>query len=309
MKLSVISSAYNEKDVLPFFLDRTEEVCNVLFKDGQITDYEIFIVDDGSADNTWEIIKEHNKINCRVKGVRLSRNFGQHSAILAGIDCAEGDFVVFMDPDLQAQPEDIPKLLREFSMGFEMVWGVTKDRKDTLMVKLGSKIFYWLFNKIAGVKVPREPVIAGAGKKAVQYIRQLREIRQFSLAQWVYVGFKTSYVDVDKKERFKGTKKYNLIKRINLAIVGIVGFSKLPLKIANFLGFSMSLTGFIMGGYMIAKKLLMGIAVPGYASIIASIMFFFGLQFLILGIIGEYIGIIIDEVKRRPIYIVEEVLK
>lgn len=309
MILSVISSAYNEKDVLHFFLDRTEEVCNVLFKDGQITDYEIFIVDDGSTDNTWETIKEHNKKNCRIKGIRLSRNFGQHSAILAGIDHADGDFVVFLDPDLQAQPEDIPKLLREFSMGFEMVWGVSKDRKDTLMVKLGSKMFYWLFNKIAGVKVPREPVIAGAGKKAVQYIRQLREVRQFSLAQWVYVGFKTSYVDVDKKERFRGTKKYNLTKRINLALTGIVGFSKLPLKIANFLGFFMSFAGFVMGFYIIARKVLFGIAVPGYTSIIASITFFFGLQFLILGIMGEYLGVIIDEVKRRPIYIVEEVLK
>jgi dolichol-phosphate mannosyltransferase len=309
MKLSIISSAFNEEEVLPHFISRAEGVCNLLVKEGRVVDYEIVIIDDGSIDNTWEIVRENHGRNSRIKGVKFSRNFGQHSSILAGLDHTDGDFVVFLDSDLQAQPEDIPKLWQEFSKGYDMVWGVAKERRDNVLVKVGSKAFYWIFNKIAGMKLPKEPVIAGASRSAVQHIRKLREVRQFSLAQWVYVGFKTSYVEVDKKERFKGAKKYNFIKRFNLAVVSIVGFSKLPLKISNFLGFIMSFVGLALGCYMIGRKFLMGIAVPGYASIIASIMFFFGLQFLILGIMGEYIGIIIDEVKRRPVYIVEELFK
>ncbi|UCF87129.1 MAG: glycosyltransferase family 2 protein [Nitrospiraceae bacterium] len=309
MKLSIISSAFNEAEVLPHFLSRSENICNLLVQEGPVTNYEIVIVDDGSTDDTWKILQENHTRNSLIKGLKFSRNFGQHSSILAGLDHADGDFVVFLDPDLQAQPEDIPKLLQESFRGYDMVWGVARERRDNLLVKGGSKLFYWMFNKIAGVKVPREPVIACASRRAVNYITKLREARQFSLAQWVYVGFKTSYVMVDKKERIKGKMKYSLLRRANLAVVGIVGFSKLPLKISNFLGFIMSFVGLALGCYMIGRKLLLGIAVPGYASIIASIMFFFGLQFLILGIMGEYIGIIIDEVKGRPVYILEEILK
>ncbi len=308
VKLSIISPAYNEEDVLPYFFERGERVCESLLKCGDIKDYEIIIVNDGSMDTTWDIIKENHKRNPKIKGVKFSRNFGHHSAILAGLDHANGDLVVYMDSDLQAQPEDIPKLLKEFSKGFNMVWGVAKKREDNFVIRLGSKFFYGIFNKITGVRVPKQPIMAGASKLAAKHIKQLREIRQFSLAQWTYVGLKTSYIEVDKKERFKGEIKYNWAKRFNLALDGIVGFSKFPLKISSYLGFVMSFVGFSFGIYMICKKLIFGGVVPGYTSIIATITFLFGVLFLILGIIGEYMGIIIDEVKKRPIYIVEEVL-
>lgn len=309
MKLSIISSAYNEEEVLPYFIKRTEKVCEDLLKDLVIKDYEVIIVDDGSIDNTWNIIKQHNKSNSHIKGVKFSRNFGHHSAVLAGLDHAKGDFMVFMDSDLQSQPEDVPKLLQEFFKGFDVVWGIAKERRDSFLIKFISKIFYWVFNKIARVKIFKETVMAGCSRLAVKHIRKLREARQFSPALWMYVGFKSTSIEVDKKERFRGAIKYNFFKRANLAIVGVVGFSQLPLKISNFLGFIMSFIGFALGFYIIARKLLLGIPVPGYASLIATITFFFGLQFLILGIMGEYIGIIIDEVKRRPIYIVEKILE
>jgi dolichol-phosphate mannosyltransferase len=309
MKLSIISPAYNEDEVLPHFIGRTEKVCDNLLKSQAITDYEIIIIDDGSTDNTWGVIDKNHRRNANIRGVKFSRNFGQHSSILAGLDHADGDFVVFLDSDLQAQPEDIPNLLQESFKGYDMVWGVARERKDTFIIRASSRIFYWIFNKIAGVRVPKEPIIACASKRAVNHIRKLREVRQFSLAQWVYVGFKTTYIEVDKKERLKGEVKYNFLKRANLAVISIVGFSKLPLQISNFIGFFMSLIGLGLGFFMVSLKLFLGIPVPGYASIIAAITFFFGIQFMILGIMGEYIGIIMDEVKRRPIYIVEEILE
>jgi dolichol-phosphate mannosyltransferase len=309
MKLSIISPAYNEEEVLPYFFERIEKVCESLIVGREIKDYEVVIVNDGSTDNTWNIIEESHLRNQRIKALKFSRNFGHHAAITAGLEYARGDFVIYMDCDLQAQPEDAPKLLREYLKGIDVVWGVAKERKDTFLIKLGSRIFYWIFNTIAGMKIPKEPVIAGCSKVVAENIKRLKEVRQFSLAQWTYVGFKTSFIEVDKKERYKGKMKYRLLKRVNLALIGLIGFSKLPLKISSFIGFFMSFVGFIFGLYIVIRKLIFGISVPGYASLLASITFFFGIQFLILGIIGEYIGIIIDEVKRRPSYIIEAVLE
>ncbi len=308
MKLSIISPAYNEEEVIPYFIERTENVCEGLLKKQIIKDYEVIIIDDGSTDNTWNIIEKNYLRNTKIRGIKFSRNFGHHSAVTAGLDYVKGDFVIYMDSDLQAQPEDIPKLLREFSKGFEIIWGVAKERKDGPLVVLGSKVFYWIFNKISGIKVPKEAVIVGCSRTVAENIKRLKEIRQFSLAQWTYVGFKTSFIEVDKKERFKGKVKYNFPKRINLALVGLIGFSKFPLKISSFIGFAMSFTGFLLGFYILLRKLLFGISAPGYASLFIAITIFFGIQFLILGIMGEYIGIIIDEVKKRPIYIIEEIL-
>jgi dolichol-phosphate mannosyltransferase len=309
MKLSLISPAYNEEEVLPYFITRVEDVFNNLLKNNDIDDYEIILINDGSTDHSWDIIKESRMKNSKIKGIRFSRNFGHHSAISAGLDYAQGDFVVYMDSDLQAQPEDIPRILQEFQRGFDIVWGVSKERKDTFFIMLGSKVFYWIFNKISGVKVPKKAVIAGCSKIVADNIKRLQETRQFSLAQWTYVGFKTSSVEVDKQERLRGAKKYGFFKRVNLALVGLVGFSKFPLKISSFIGFIMSIIGFSSGLYVILRKIILGISMEGYASLFAAITFFFGILFLILGIMGEYIGIIVDEVKRRPVYIVAEVLE
>lgn len=308
MKLSIVSPAYNEEEVLPYFFERVEKVCNGLMEQGGIKNYELIIIDDGSLDSTWNIITEAHHRNSNIKGVRFSRNFGHHSTTVAGIDHAQGDFVIFMDSDLQAQPEDIPKLLQEFRKGFEIVWGVAKTREDNLFIKLSAKIYYWLFNKIAGVRILKENVMAGCSKVAAKHISQLREARQFAPAIWQYVGFKSSVVEIDKKKRFKGTMKYNFRKRMNLARVSVLGFSKFPLQISSVIGFFMSFIGILLGCYIVFVKLFYGIPVPGYASLFASIAFLLGIQFLILGVIGEYIGIIIDEVKKRPIYIIEEIL-
>lgn len=308
MKLSIISAAYNEEEVLPRFIDRCERVGERLLGETRIEDYEVIIVNDGSTDNTWEIIRESHKRNQRIKGVRFSRNFGHHGAITAGLDFAKGDFIVYLDSDLQAQPEDIPGIFEEFLRGFDVVWGVARARKDSWSIQLGSRFFYWIFNKIAGVSIPREAVIAGCSKIVAENIKRLREVRQFALAQWAYVGFRTSFVEVEKKEREGGSVKYSLAKRANLALAGLIGFSKLPLKIASLVGCVMSFVGIALGVYIVFRKLAYGISIAGYASLFAAITFFFGIQFLLLWILGEYLGIVVDEVKKRPVYIIAEVV-
>jgi dolichol-phosphate mannosyltransferase len=303
-----MSPAYNEEEVLPFFIERAEKVCDGLVESKQINDYEILIINDGSFDGTWDIIKSNNKRNAKIKGIKFSRNFGHHNAISAGLDYVKGDFIVFLDSDLQAQPEDIPKLLEENSNGSDIVWGVAKTRDDRWLARYGSKLFYWIFNKMSGLKIPKDPVIAGISRRAANQIIRMQEIRHFSLAQWVYVGFKTSFIELEKKERFAGEIKYTFLKRMNLAIVSLVGFSKIPLKISSYIGFAMSFIGLMLGFMIVLRKLMFGVSIlAGYASLFSAITFLFGMQFLILGIMGEYIGIIIDEVKRRPKYIVEEI--
>ena len=308
MKVSIISPAYNEEEVLPFFIERVEKVCETLWNNSVVKDYEVLIIDDGSVDNTWAIIKTAHARNKKIRGIKFSRNFGHHGTTVAGLDYASGDFLIFMDSDLQALPEDIPKLLDEYAKGNDVVWGVARERKDHFLVTVTSKLFYWFFNKIAGVKIFKENVMAGCSKVAAGHIKNMREARQFAPAIWKYVGFRNSVIELEKKERFRGSVKYTFLKRLNLALVSVVGFSKFPLKISSFVGFMMSVIGVSLGLYIVYRKISYGIPVPGYTSLFAAIMFFLGIQFLILGIMGEYIGIILDEVKKRPIYITEELL-
>jgi polyisoprenyl-phosphate glycosyltransferase len=304
-KLSIISAAFNEENILPVFIERTVKVCSGLVDSEDLDSYELIIVDDGSNDKTWQTIEDSHMENSNIKGLKLSRNFGQHAAIMAGLDQAEGDYMIYLDSDLQAQPEDIPKILRELCGGCDVAWGVASERNDGIVAKVGSKIFSWFFRKASKLHIPGNAVIGACSRSAADNIRQLREFNRFSLGLWSYVGFKTAYVDVEKKSRFSGPARYNFMRRLKLAISSIVGFSAFPLRLASLLGFVMACVGILLGSYVIYRKLFLGIALAGYASLFAVITFFAGLQFLLLGIIGEYVGIILSEVKRRPIYIVE----
>lgn len=284
-------------------------MCEKLLKESEIEDYEILVVDDGSKDKTWNLIKENHERNSRVKGIKFSKNFGHHSAITACFDFSEGDFTIFMDSDLQAQPEDFPKLIKEFKNGFDVVWGVASEREDSFLVKLTAKYFYKFFNKVTGINTPRDIVFACFSKKVILSIREFREFKRYSHAIWSYVGYKNSIVKVRKEGRFTGEIKYSFTKRISLAIVSLIGFSKFPLRMVSIIGFVTSAFSIVLSIYMILKKLFLGIDTKGFAAIIVTISFFFGILFLILGIIGEYIGIMLDEVKNRPLYLTEEILK
>lgn len=308
MKLSVISPAYNEEEVLPYYFDQVEKVCNRLMTEGIISDYEIIIIDDGSTDDTWNIIHTSNKKNGHIRGIKLSRNFGHHNAISAGLMQSEGDFTILMDADLQANPDHIPDFINAFRNGSDMVWGIAKQRKGDFLVTLGSQIYYWFFNKISGIKIPKNAIMIAASRRALDQILKLKEVRQFTIAQWMYVGFKTSYIPMERRSRLKGSAKYTFLNRIRLALISIVGFSKVPLKISSWLGFMMFLVGTSSGIYIIIRKVFYGISVSGYASLFSAMTMLFGVQFFILGIIGEYMGIVIDEVKSRPRFVIEETL-
>lgn len=308
-KLSVITTAFNEEVGLHHFVDRVSSVCRELVTSGIISDYEIVIVDDGSFDKTWDSIRQAHEKNKCVHGIRFTRNFGHHAAIMAALDHATGAHIIYMDSDLQAQPEEIPRLLQKFQAGYDVVWGVAAHRQDSWVATIGSRVFRWLFKRFSKFDLPRNAVMGGCSRRAAESIKQLREFNRFSLAIWSYVGFKTAQVIVEKKKRLAGNSKYSILQRVKLAVASIVGFSIFPLKIASILGFVMASVGILLGTYVIYRKIVLGIALAGYASLFAAITFFAGLQFLILGILGEYIGIIMSEVKGRPAYLVEQILE
>jgi polyisoprenyl-phosphate glycosyltransferase len=308
IKLSIISAAYNEESVLPFFIESVVNVCRNLIKTKQISNYEIMLVDDGSIDNTWAIIERAHAGNKRIKGIHFSRNFGHHSAIAAGLDHADGDIIVYMDSDLQAQPEDIPAIIAQFNKGYDMVWGTASKRNDSFIASAGSRLFHWLFNKVTRLKLPNQVVISACSRKAADHIKKLGEFNRFSLALWTFVGFKTACLPVTKNCRLRGEKKYNILSRSRLAISSLVSYSTFPLRLSSILGFVMAIIGITLSCYIVYRKLFLDIPFPGYTSVFAAITFFSGIQFLILGIMGEYIGIIMTETKRRPIYIIENKL-
>ncbi len=308
MKLSVVAPAYNEEEVLPEFINRVTSLLELLMKSGKITDWELIIVDDGSTDNTWNIIREAHSRNPRIKGIKLSRNFGHHNAITAGLRSSKGDLTIFMDSDLQARPEDIPLILDEYLNGYEVIWGIASEREDSLFVKLTSKLFAKLFNKMSPVYVPGDVVMVGFSKRALNYINEIREVDRYLDGLWAYVGFRSKEVKLKKEARKGGKPKYTFSKRLKLALYATISFTKGPLRLATYLGIFSAILGLSLGIYIIIKKLVWNTTLPGYASIFSAITIFFSMNFIILGIIGEYIGVLVDEVKSRPLYIVEEEL-
>ncbi len=270
-------------------------------------EFEIILVDDYSPDNSWTEIERLSGIHPEVKGIKLSRNFGQHYAITAGLDTAKGDWIIVMDCDLQDRPEEIPNLLRKAEEGYDVVLARRANRQDGFFKRLASKIFYRTLAWLTGST--QDESIANFGiyhRKVIREIVGMREsIRYFpTMVKWV--GFRQTTLDVFHAERGEGSSNYGFKRLFNLALDIMLAYSDKPIRLTVKLGLLIALTGFLFALYTLYKYLHGDIVVAGYASLIISLWMLAGFLLITLGVVGLYIGKTFEGVKNRPIYIVEK---
>jgi polyisoprenyl-phosphate glycosyltransferase len=300
--LSIVSPVYKAEKIIDELVGRlTAEL-------SKITDsYEIVLVEDSGPDNSWDKIVENCKKDPHVKGIKFSRNFGQHHAITAGLDYCVGEWVVVMDCDLQDRPEEIINLYTEAQKGYDVVYARRKQRQDKFIKRMTSQLFYFVFSYLSGSK--QDGTVANFGiyhRKVIDAINTMREpLRVFSaMSRWV--GFKHSSVDVEHASRFEGTTSYNWSRLIDFALDYAISYSQKPLRLAIKLGLTISCLSVVYTIYVIIKYYLGIITQAGYTSLVISIWFLSGLIIFILGIVGLYVGKTFEGIKNRPIYIINK---
>lgn len=303
MLLSIVSPVYQAKNHIHELINRISNTLN------NISEYEIILVDDASTDSSWEEIVKYSAENPQVKGIRLSRNFGQHYAIIAGLEHANGNLIVVMDCDLQDIPEEIPALLAKVNEGYDIVFARRVIRQDHYLKKLYSKLFYHLFSFMTGTRQTSEIANFGIFKKEViRSVLSMKDSIKYFPAMVQWVGFNKTSIEVRHSKREHDKSSYTLGKLFKLAINVIISFSNMPLKITIMLGLSMSCFSFIIGCIYIYRYLSGQIIVLGYSSLIVSLWFLSGLIIFSIGIVGLYTEKIFERTKDRPIYIVKEKL-
>jgi glycosyltransferase involved in cell wall biosynthesis len=270
--------------------------------------FEVIFVDDGSSDGAMEILRELNAADPRLSALSFSRNFGKEVAIAAALDHARGQAVVIMDSDLQHPPEAIESLVAKWREGYKNVYGQRIDRAtDTKMRSFLTRIYYALLDHFGDVSLPH-----GAGdfrlldRQAVDALLKMREHARFSKGLYAWIGFKSVGIPFVVEQRGAGNSKFSYGKLFRFAIDGLMSFSSIPLKLWTFVGIAISGFALTMAAYYFVRTVLFGVDVPGFPSLMVSIAFFSGVQLLSLGVLGEYIGRIFNEVKDRPLYLIAE---
>jgi len=302
-ELTVVVPVFNEEPNVPLIAARLTAVL-----EGCAASHEILFVDDGSKDGTFPAISGLAASDQRIRCISFSRNFGKEVALAAGLDHAAGDAVVIIDADLQHPPETIPLFVAKWREGFDMVYGQRSDRATDGRAYVGfAKRFYRLFERFAETPLPE-----GAGdfrllsRRVVEALKRMPERARFSKGLYAWVGFRQAAVPYQVAPRAHGETKWNYVKLFRFAFDGLTSFSTAPLKFATWTGIAVSMLAFLYAFGIIVETLALGRNVPGFPSIIVSVMFFSGLQLIFLGVIGEYIGRIFAEVKERPLYIVAD---
>jgi len=301
-KIAVVVPVYSAEKIL-------DELCSRLtFNLSQITDsFEIILVDDSSSDSSWIKIKENTLKDDRIKGYLLSRNFGQHHAITAGIDKADAEWVVVMDCDLQDRPEEIVQLYNKALKGFDIVLAARKNRKDNFLKKATSKLFYFVLSFLSGMKFNGEVGNFGIyNKNVVDNIKHLREPFRFFVSSVKWIGFSSTTLNVEYDNRFEGKSSYNYKKLISLAVNIIISYSNKPLKMMIFSGIGFAFISLLFIAYNFYLKFIGQITELGYTSIISSIWLLAGIILSSTGVLGIYIGKIYDGIKNRPLYVISE---
>jgi polyisoprenyl-phosphate glycosyltransferase len=301
--LSIVVPVKNEQESIVEFVTRVSMVLNEV-AGGR--GWEILFIDDGSTDATLGSIIAANSRDPRVRGLSLSRNFGKEAALSAGLDHARGDAVVPMDVDLQDPPEVLAEMVARWRAGSDVVYGVRRNRSsDALPKRLTADLYYRAHNKLSADRIPEH---AGdfrlLDRKVVDVICSLPERNRFMKGLFAWAGFNQSAVEYDRAERVTGTTKFNYWKLWTLAIDGITSASTVPLRLWSYVGAAVALVAITYAGVIAGRTVLFGGQVPGYASLLVSILFLGGIQLLSLGVLGEYVGRILIETKQRPIYVI-----
>ncbi len=298
--LSIVIPIYNEEDNLPVL---NEKVMTELSK---YKNYELIYVNDGSYDKSVSIIQDFCKTNTSIKLLNLSRNFGHQSAISAGIEKSQGDAVILMDGDLQDPPEFIHSLINKWQEGYDVVYAVRKERKENLFKKLAYFTFYRFLEKISEIKIPLDSGdFSLLDKKVVNHLKNLPEKNRFIRGLRSWLGFKQTGIEYKRNSRYSGKPKYTFVKLCKLALDGIFSTSYKPLTLSTNLGLFVMLFSFVGIFVVLYFKLFTDLSIPGYTSLMSVLLFVSGVQLFIMGILGEYVGRIYDEVKQRPNFIIE----
>ena len=308
MKLSIIIPCYDEEKVLPLTLQKLTDICIPLDLRDDITKIEFVIVDDGSSDGTFELLTERSKKDQRLKVVRLSKNFGHQAALLAGYELAQGDVIVSLDADLQNPPELISDMLDKINEGNDVVSAVRKERNtDSWFKRFTAVGFYRLMKGLGAELIHNHADFRMVTRRALNAFLQFHENNLFIRATFPIVGFPSCTIAYDCADRAAGETKYSLRKMFEFAINGITSFSVVPLRICSMTGLFVSLIALIMMSYSLIANIF-GLTVSGWTSIVIPLYFLGGVQLLFLGVVGEYIGKIYTEVKKRPRFIIQETI-
>lgn len=301
--LTVVVPLLNEERGLPLLLDRLTTALDRLQRP-----WDVVIVDDGSTDGTLAVVKAANARDPRIGALSLSRNFGKEIAVAAGLRHARGDGVVIMDGDLQHPPEVVADMVARWEEGYAIVYGQRRDRDtDSAMHRLSARLFYSLFAEVTGTRLP-----AGAGdfrlldRKAVDAFNALGERARFNKGLFAWIGFKSTGVPFDVAPRAEGKSRWRPSRLMRFALDGIASFTTLPLRVWSYVGVAVSAMAFVYVLVFLTKTMIFGIDQPGFPTLIVSVMLLGGIQLISLGVIGEYLGRVYEEVKGRPLFLVAE---
>lgn len=297
---------FNEQEVIPELLRRLSAAAQA----NPSYAFSFLFVDDGSTDSTFALLADAARADTRIEIIRLSRNFGHQAALVAAIDHADGDALIMMDGDLQDTPETIAAFLAEMERGADVVYAIRKARKESLMLRGCYAVFYRLLSRLSNVEIPLDSGdFSLITRRVANTLRSLPEHHRFLRGLRAWTGFKQIGIPVERAARHAGDRKYTLAKLTALATDGVFSFSFLPLRAATVLGTLVIGMTLIYSAYVLASKLL-GSSVPqGFSAIFLTNVLLAGVQFLFLGVIGEYVGRIYEECKRRPLYVIDTVVK
>lgn len=304
-KLSVVVPVYNEEENLDALYRRLTAVAETLLD----FEWEFLFVDDASTDSSFAILGEMTKADPRVKAIKLSRNFGSHIAIIAGLDHCTGDVAVNISADLQDPPELIPDMVKKWQQGFDMVWAVRESREDSRLKVWLADAYYFLMQKLALKNTPmRGSDVVLISRRVIDLVVSMghKNIYLFSAILWL--GLNQTTVTYRRGKRLKGVSKWPYSRRIMAAIDSFVSFSYFPIRLITYSGIVLSFTGFLYAGVVVFSTLVLRTAAPGYASLMVAILVLSGIQLLMLGIVAEYLWRVLQQVQPRPLFIVERKL-
>lgn len=303
-RLSIVVPVHNEAENLPELYGR---LSRVLTEVG--SPYEIIVINDGSTDGSLPLLRDLHANDPRVKVVNMARNFGHQIAISAGLDYARGEAIVMMDADLQDPPEVIPEFIRKWNEGYQVVYGTRRERKENIFKRVAYALFYRLLRKVSTVDIPLD---AGdfslVDARVADVMRSMPERARFVRGLRSWVGFKQIGIEYPRSSRYSGRSNYTFSKLVKLALDGLISFSMLPLRIVTYMGISIAAVSFLAAMYYLGGRLMSNTTIPGFATTIIIMLFLGGVQLVTLGIIGEYVGRMYEEVKARPMYVVGETI-